>query len=742
MACVDVGSSDADGVAKLLLTSRILGPIARPQLAARLVAVARSTLRSVRFDLDAAIGVARIVDNAGGLVSPDLLAAGLGYSGTNNGTFLTRLANARLFGLVGGRGARLELTDRGRLLLRGDPAGAAVARQEAFLSVPLFRAVVGSLPETGASMNRSELAALLSERFGEPPDKAPVVAAKLLDSARQAGLAYVGSDGKSQLSADPELFTTVDNHRQNRWRRPVVKFAPGAPGASGARADTASGSRGGDVDDERIWLDEDSPGTSQGHRRGSRRRSVGVVAAVAVCAALIAVPIAVAATGGGPTLAAQHHHAPPVKAKTLGNGPAEHEVLGALSATTDANTFDFSYQLSTTPPTTSVPTTTSTTVCHAITLPARTVTPPGAVQTMPTSRSAAVGAAASSSGGGYISASASASVSKKGTVVQSSSGYGVATSGSGPRISAPVVSSNGKETVTECTGGPVTTPETPVTGSGVANVNPKAMLVRATVGSSSGLMVTVRVDSTTLYEDLGTLETSLAPPTSMANASGQSISGFAGITESTIGTREGSIAMLGMASPTGYLDLYQQDVDGATRTGTSTIDGAPVTVYQVAVDPTQLLNDPGITSEEAQTASASIKTLDAQGYTGTTDTVSIDASGYIREVDSVAHFSDGGTVVLDVMLSNFGCAGTVLMPGQQGPSQPPAGCTSPAAAQSAPAAPTTTLAPRPTVSNPATTQPIRVPPMEVPPSSTTTTSLAPATTTTNPSPSTTTATTS
>jgi hypothetical protein len=163
----------------------------------------------------------------------------------------------------------------------------------------------------------------------------------------------------------------------------------------------------------------------------------------------------------------------------------------------------------------------------------------------------------------------------------------------------------------------------------------------------------------------------------MADASGQPISGFAGITESTIGQREGAIAMLGMASPTGYLDLYQQDIDGATQTGTGTVDGAPVTVYQVAVDPTQLVNDPDITSEESTTASAAISLLNAQGYTGTTDDVSIDNSGFIREVKSVARFSDGGTVVLDVTLSNFGCAGTVLMPGQQGPSAPPSGCSSP-----------------------------------------------------------------
>jgi hypothetical protein len=194
--------------------------------------------------------------------------------------------------------------------------------------------------------------------------------------------------------------------------------------------------------------------------------------------------------------------------------------------------------------------------------------------------------------------------------------------------------------------------------------------------------------------------------------------------------------MLGMASPTGYLDLYQQDVDGASQTGTSTVNGVPVTVYQVAVDPTQLVNDPGITSEESSTASAAIGVLNAQGYSGTTDDVSIDNSGFIREVKSVARFSDGGTVVLDVTLSNFGCAGTVLMPGQQGPSAPPSGCTSPdtGAAPTTTTTTTTTLAPATQSSGTQSTGTATAPP----PTTATTTSVSATSTTTQPSDTTTT----
>jgi hypothetical protein len=235
------------------------------------------------------------------------------------------------------------------------------------------------------------------------------------------------------------------------------------------------------------------------------------------------------------------------------------------------------------------------------------------------------------------------------------------------------------------------------------------------------------VDSTTLYEDLSNAETSLAPPPSQANDSGQAISSFASLTESTIGLREGAIAMIGMASPTGYLDLYQQDIDGAAQTGTSTVDGVPVTVYKVAVDPTQLINDPGITSEESQTATAAISVLNAQGYTGTTDEVSVDNSGFIREVDSVANFSDGGTVLLNVNLTDFGCAGTVLMPGQSGPSDPPSGCASPDTG----VAPTTTTTTTTTTDSPAIAPSGTTPTVPATTSSmmTTTTTISPPTTT-------------
>ena len=85
----------------------------RKQLEQRM---ARSLYRSVTYGLDASLALAQVVAAAGGRTDVDTLASALSYSGVRNGAFLSRLANARLFGLVGGRSGEVVLTDRGRPL--------------------------------------------------------------------------------------------------------------------------------------------------------------------------------------------------------------------------------------------------------------------------------------------------------------------------------------------------------------------------------------------------------------------------------------------------------------------------------------------------------------------------------------------------------------------------------------------------------------------------------------------------
>ncbi len=110
------------------------------------------------------------------------------------------------------------------------------------------------------------------------------------------------------------------------------------------------------------------------------------------------------------------------------------------------------------------------------------------------------------------------------------------------------------------------------------------------------------------------------------------------------------------------------------------------------------------TATNHDTITSAVALLTAQGFTTIRDLVSIDASGFIRESSSTVSFSDGGTVTLDATFSDFGCAGTLLMPGQGGTSTAPTDCASPDTGVAPTTTPTTTaVAPTPTTTTTSTT---------------------------------------
>jgi hypothetical protein len=674
--------------------------------------VARSRFRSVRYDLSAAVEVARLVDSAGGAVAGDILAPALGYSGTNNGAYLTRVANARLFGLVAGRGSRFEVTERGRRILSGDGPAAIVARREAFFAVPLFRAVADAAVERAGTLP-DDLARWLVDDFGEVAGKAQTVADRLIDSAAEANLLHRTTDGKFQLTANFTNFTPVDKHTFIQRIRQV---------GFRERANSRQG-EGVAVAENGLWLDEDSGGAP---KTLPAWRRVGVVAAAAVVLVVVAVPVALVATGSPSKPTTAHRPAP---VPHLGNGPAEHQVLSALSATTDSGSFDFSYAITSALPT-STPKVTPKKICSQV----RFLTPIGK-QVTPMGKQ---NGPADVVGGASISAGAiSVPVGTQAPIDIAGTGTTPATPPKGYRFKTERVCNV-----------PVAPANPVVTGSGVINTNPLAMVASAHIGD--GLDVTVRVDGTDVYE-LGSGDTGLAPLPTDASASGSSIPQFAGITEGTLGSREGAVAMMGMASPTGYLDLIQPAIDAAAKTGSGNVDGTPVTNYLVSNNLGQLASAAGTTGAESQTIDAALTLLKAQGFTTNSVVVSIDGSGYIRQVKATDDFGDGGKVTLAATFSNFGCAGTVLMPGQTGSGVPPVNCTSPdgtspATATGAPRASSkvttttsTTMGSSRTSSSSTTVVPSRTPAtgVTVPTTSTTVTTSPPASTTSTVSPSTT-----
>jgi hypothetical protein len=217
-----------------------------------------------------------------------------------------------------------------------------------------------------------------------------------------------------------------------------------------------------------------------------------------------------------------------------------------------------------------------------------------------------------------------------------------------------------------------------ISGQGTIDTSPFAMVASSDVPGIGP--VTLRDDGTDVWE-IGGGNYGLSPGATDTGP-GSSLSGFAGLVEGSLGPREGGLAMMGLSSPSGYLELDQNAITGASEVGTGVVDGVAVTIYQVSLDPAQQANVPGTTAQEAIAIGDALALLQKQGYSGTTVKVSIDDAGYIRQTVSVASFTDGASQTNETTLSDFGCAGTVLMPGQQGATSPPPGCTSPDAATS------------------------------------------------------------
>ena len=185
--------------------------------------------------------------------------------------------------------------------------------------------------------------------------------------------------------------------------------------------------------------------------------------------------------------------------------------------------------------------------------------------------------------------------------------------------------------------------------------------------------ITVRVNGTNVWEggppglSAGDLEDSPGTP----------LASFATLVEGTLGPRQGALSMMNLASPTGYLQLDQNAITNADQIGTGTVDGSAVTEYDVTLSPGQQADPPGATGAETTAIEDALGVLAAQGYTGSTVTISVDGAGFIRQTVTVANFSDGATQTTQLTLSDFGCVGTVLVPGQTGATTPAAGCASP-----------------------------------------------------------------
>lgn len=181
------------------------------------------TARVPSWNLAGAIEVARAIDDHGGKASNAEVAALLGYSGVNNGAFLTRMSAAKQYGLVEGRGSDLRPTQRAIRILRPDfPATAEQAKIEAFMLIPVFQAFFEAykdqtLPDRAGILNA------LQNRFRLPVAKAREAHNVMMASAETAGLFRVG--GKTKLI----LPTSVPSAKPKKDEGVGVEPTPAPP---------------------------------------------------------------------------------------------------------------------------------------------------------------------------------------------------------------------------------------------------------------------------------------------------------------------------------------------------------------------------------------------------------------------------------------------------------------------------------------------------------------------------------
>jgi hypothetical protein len=131
---------------------------------------------------------------------------------------------------------------------------------------------------------------------------------------------------------------------------------------------------------------------------------------------------------------------------------------------------------------------------------------------------------------------------------------------------------------------------------------------------------------------------------------------------SALGPRQGPVVAIALANPTGYLMLTPAQTEGAIAVGESEVNGVNVSEYEVALSPEQLGDVSGTSPQQAAAIEWALGTLADQGFIGSTVTIGVGDDGYIYSARSVAHFADGGTVVMSVQFSHFGCATPITLP--------------------------------------------------------------------------------
>ncbi|EIM01466.1 hypothetical protein LRK24_07975 [Rhodanobacter denitrificans] len=206
----------------------------------------RSGTSSPYFDLDTSIKVAETIHSmGGGSCSSDQLAHWLNYKTTRSGTYLTRIAAARQFGLIESSGDRHSVTDRGmRIVAPVMDTDVTQAKIDAFMDVELFSKVFqrfrgSTLPTDGGLKNL-----FASPDYAILPDRIDAAIRVLTNSAEQAGFlvtngdqrrlimpSVVGATTKAQSSDEEKTTPTTPAEKPKGSSHPTIEHTSGVHSA-------------------------------------------------------------------------------------------------------------------------------------------------------------------------------------------------------------------------------------------------------------------------------------------------------------------------------------------------------------------------------------------------------------------------------------------------------------------------------------------------------------------------------
>jgi len=158
----------------------------------------RSTIEFPYLDLSNAIEVAHAVKAVGGTSADWPQIAVKLTMQADGGAFRLRILTARVFGIVESDRGRVELTDLGIRIV--DPQYERAAKAEAFLRVPLFKALYDKL--AGQTLPPPQALEHMAEQAGVAPKQKDRARQSFIRSAKQAGMFDLSPD---RLAMPPGL---------------------------------------------------------------------------------------------------------------------------------------------------------------------------------------------------------------------------------------------------------------------------------------------------------------------------------------------------------------------------------------------------------------------------------------------------------------------------------------------------------------------------------------------------------